>query len=59
MYRSVKILKNSYGSDDIRVGLAFQPILGIFAEMPKIQDTTDSTYQTIINNTYFRKPIKF
>ena len=59
MYRSVKILKNSYGSDDIRVGLAFQPILGIFVEMPKIQDTTDSTYQTIINNTYFRKPIKF
>lgn len=52
-YRSLKILKNSYGSDDIRIGLAFQPEIGLFKEMPKLMDTTDSIYDDIINNTYF------
>jgi replicative DNA helicase len=52
-YRSLKILKNSYGSDDIRIGLAFQPEVGIFKEMPKRGDTTDETYRSIIDNTYF------
>jgi hypothetical protein len=53
MYRSIKILKNSYGSDDVRIGLAFNPVVGIFKEMPKVQDTTEETYKSIIDNTYF------
>lgn len=52
-YRSLKILKNSYGSDDIRIGLAFQPETGLFKEMPKLSDTTSDTYDSIIDNSYF------
>lgn len=55
MYRSVKLLKNSYGSDDVRIGLAFQPSVGMFREMPKIQDTTESTYNSIKDNSFFRQ----
>lgn len=52
-YRSLKILKNSYGSDDIRIGLAFQPEVGMFKELPKVSDTTEEIYNDIKNNTYF------
>ena len=55
MYRSVKLLKNSYGSDDVRIGLAFQPAIGMFKEMPKLQDTTEKTYESIKDNSYFRQ----
>jgi replicative DNA helicase len=52
-YRSLKILKNSYGGDDIRVGLAFQPEIGMFKEMPRLAETTEEIYNSIIDNTYF------
>lgn len=52
-YRSLKIMKNSYGSDDIRIGLAFQPQIGMFKEMPKLIDTFDDSYDSIIDNSYF------
>ncbi len=52
-YRSLKILKNSYGSDDIRIGLAFQPEIGLFKEMPKLRDMSEGDYQAILDNTYF------
>lgn len=53
MYRSLKILKNSYGSDDIRIGLAMQPVIGMFKEMPRFDQITDQAYEAIRNNTYF------
>lgn len=53
MYRSLKVLKNSYGSDDIRIGLSFQPIVGMFKEMPKVQNMNSQIYESIINNNYF------
>jgi hypothetical protein len=52
-YRSLKILKNSYGSDDIRIGLAFQPEVGLFKEMPKLNETTEDIYTSILENDYF------
>lgn len=52
-YRSLKILKNSYGSDDIRIGLAFQPEIGLFKELPKKDIITEKDYENIINNKYF------
>lgn len=55
MYRSLKILKNSYGSDDIRIGLGFQPIIGNFKELPKIKDITETDYQAVVNGSYFLK----
>jgi len=54
-YRSLKILKNSYGSDDIRIGLAFQPEIGLFKEMPKKNDIFEKDYENITNNKYFLK----
>lgn len=53
MYRSLKILKNSYGSDDIRIGLAFQPVIGMFKEMPKLEHMTPEIYESIRENTFF------
>jgi len=53
MYRSLKILKNSYGSDDIRIGLAFQPVIGMFKEMPKLAEMTPDIYESILDNTFF------
>jgi hypothetical protein len=55
MYRSLRINKNSFGSDDIRVGLAFQPVIGHFAELPKVQEVTDSDYAAVIDNSFFKQ----
>lgn len=56
-YRSLKILKNSYGSDDIRIGLAMQPEIGLFKEMPKKKDITDYDYRNIQDNSFFLREI--
>lgn len=55
-YRSLKVAKNSYGSDDIRIGLAFQPVIGHFKEMPKLlpDGLPDEVYDSIIDNDYFK-----
>lgn len=52
-YRSLKILKNSYGGDDVRIGLAFQPVIGMFKEMPKISDMTPELYDSILDDSFF------
>ncbi len=52
-YRSLKILKNSYGVDSVRIGLAMQPAVGVFKEMKKLKDMRDLDYDNIIDNTYF------
>jgi len=52
-FRSVRLIKNSYGEDDVRIGLAFLGELGIFAEMPRKKDITDADYQNITNKSFF------
>lgn len=52
-FRSLRLLKNSYGEDDIRIGLAFLGMLGIFKELPRKRDITDSDYENVTNKTYF------
>ena len=52
-FRSLRLLKNSYGEDDIRIGLAFLGMLGIFKELPRKRDITESDYESIINKSYF------
>jgi hypothetical protein len=52
-FRSLRLIKNSYGEDDVRVGLAFMGQIGMFKEMPKRKDITDSDYQAIVNKTFF------
>lgn len=56
LYRALKILKNTYGSEDIGIGLAFQPYIGMFKEMPKKKRSDplpDSIYTSIIDHSYF------
>jgi hypothetical protein len=52
-FRSLRLIKNSYGSDDIRIGLAFMGEIGMFAEMPRRNDITDADYANIINKSFF------
>lgn len=52
-YRNLKILKNSYGSEDIRIGVAFQPQVGFFKEMKKLKEMTETDYSSIVDNSYF------
>ena len=52
-FRSLRVIKNSFGSDDIRIGLAFLGEIGMFKEMPKRRDITDADYDSITNKSYF------
>jgi len=52
-FRSLRLIKNSYGEDDLRVGLGFLGNIGMFKELPKKKDITDADYESIINKTYF------
>ena len=52
-FRSLRVIKNSYGSDDIRIGLGFLGQVGMFRELPRLKDMTEATYQNVINKTFF------
>ena len=52
-FRSVRLIKNSYGEDDIRIGLGFLGQAGIFKELPKRKDITDADYQSVVDKTFF------
>lgn len=52
-FRSLRLIKNTYGADDLRIGLSFLGELGIFRELPKVKDITDAIYTSVINKTYF------
>ena len=52
-FRSLRLIKNSYGEDDIRIGLAFLGQLGMFKELPKRKHITDTDYESVVNKTWF------
>ncbi len=52
-FRSLRVIKNSYGADDLRIGLGFHGEIGMFKELPRRKDITDSDYESIINKTFF------
>lgn len=52
-YRSVRLIKNSYGEDDVRIGLGFMGQIGMFKELPKQKDMTEEDYKNILNKSYF------
>lgn len=52
-YRSVHILKNSFGSDGISAGLAFYPFCSMFKTLPKPIDFTQEVAHKIKNGSYF------
>jgi hypothetical protein len=52
-FRSLRLIKNSYGEDDIRIGLGFLGQIGMFKELPKRKDITDDDYTSVVNKTFF------
>jgi replicative DNA helicase len=52
-FRSLRLIKNSYGEDDIRVGLAFLGTMGIFKELPRKKDITEADYASVVNKSFF------
>lgn len=52
-YRSLRLIKNSYGEDDIRIGLGFLGQIGMFKELPRLKNMDDSVYESVINKNYF------
>jgi hypothetical protein len=54
-FRSLKILKNTYGEDDIRVGMAFHGSTGTFAELPHVKYMDNFNYDSLFSGEYFLK----
>lgn len=54
-FRSLHILKNSYGPDDVSTGLAMHPDTGIILELPKSKDMTSDICKEVCEDTYFLK----
>jgi hypothetical protein len=52
-FRSLRLIKNSYGEDDVRIGLAFLGQVGMFKELPKRLEMKDSDYDAVLNKTFF------
>lgn len=52
-FRSIKVLKNTYGEDDIRIGMAFMGSTGIFKELPKSTDMEGFDYDKLFNFEYY------
>ena len=52
-FRSLRLIKNSYGEDDVRIGLGFMGQIGMFKELPRRKDMTDADYEAVINKSYF------
>lgn len=52
-FRSVKILKNTYGADGIRVGTVMQGPSGLFKELPRKDQMTEEIYAQVVDGSYF------
>ena len=52
-FRSLRLIKNSYGEDDVRLGLGFLGQIGMFKELPRRKDIMDDDYEAILNKSYF------
>lgn len=52
-FRKVKILKNTYGEDNIPIGMAFQGFTGQFKELPTKKDMEGFDYNRLFTGEYF------
>lgn len=52
-FRSGRVIKNSYGEDDIRIGFGFMGQVGLFKELPKRKDMTDYDYLSVVDKSFF------
>jgi replicative DNA helicase len=54
-FRSLRVIKNSYGEDDIRIGMGFLGQIGMFKELNRKKDMTEEDYESVINKSWFLK----
>lgn len=54
-FRSLRLIKNSFGNDDLRIGLGFFGEIGMFKELKRKNDMTDGDYESVRNKTWFFK----
>jgi hypothetical protein len=52
-FRSIRVIKNSYGEDDIRIGMGFLGQVGMFKELKRKKDMTDADYESVVNKSWF------
>ena len=52
-YRSLRLIKNSYGEDDVRIGLGFMGQIGMFKELPKQKEMTQDIYRSVVDKSFF------
>jgi hypothetical protein len=52
-FRSLRLIKNSYGEDDVRIGLGFMGQIGMFKELPKKTSMTEDMYASVVDKTFF------
>lgn len=52
-FRGLKIIKNSYGTDNLRIGLAFLGQIGLFREITKKSEITQKEINAIISDQFF------
>lgn len=52
-FRSLKILKNTYGEASVRIGLAFMGVIGMFKELPKKEMMDSFDYSQLFDHSFF------
>ena len=52
-FRSLRLIKNSYGEDDLRIGLGFLGQIGMFKELKKQRDMSEDDYASVVNKSFF------
>ena len=52
-FRSLKVLKNSYGESEVKCGMAFEGATGIFKELKKPKEMNDFDYTSLFNKSFF------
>jgi hypothetical protein len=52
-FRSLRLIKNSYGEDDMRIGLGFLGQIGMFKELKKQKDMLDEDYDSVTDKSFF------
>lgn len=52
-FRSLKILKNTYGEDSIKCGMGFHGATGTFKELPRPSEMDKFNYNSLFDGTFF------
>lgn len=52
-FRGLKIIKNSYGTDNLRIGLGFLGEVSLFKELTKAGNISPKELNSVITNDFF------